>query len=322
MGRIVTTENFILKCKLLYGDKYDYSKVIYNGSKNKVVITCKMHGDFEQIPYLHFKQTGCRICGFKLCAEANTLDVNHFINKANLIHNNYYIYTNSIYTNNSTKLEIICLKHGSFMQTPVSHYSGNGCRICNKSKSEKKIKYWLNYYNVEFIEQKWFEDCRNIKVLPFDFYLPEYNLLLEYQGEQHFKEIKFFSNKNLASRQKLDKIKKDYAINNKYNFLEITYKDNIELKLHNYFKFMIKLDTKINHNISDEIFKRVIAETANLIRYGGAQYLDAINKINSQYEFEGVNTLTEREYSEKLNLEREKITEKLGKEYSLAEKAH
>jgi len=80
------------------------------------------------------------------------------------------------------------------------------------------------------------KDCRNKLPLPFDFFLPKYNLLIEYQGRQHFENnISFFHKKDsLEERQKLDQIKRNYCANNKIDLLEISYKDNIKEKLSKY----------------------------------------------------------------------------------------
>lgn len=308
-------EDYIKICNKKHNNKYNYSKTIIKNLNDKIIIICPIHGEFKQIAGTHKQGAECKKCGIIKFSKANTFDTKYFIEKASKIHDNKYDYSKSSYINNTTRLEIICPIHGSFFKTPVSHYSGNACSVCNKSKNELKICNWLSYYNIKFEEQKKFIDCINIKPLPFDFYLPDYNLLIEYQGEQHFKEIKYFKG-DLEKRQRLDLIKKNYALNNNYNFLEITYKDNTNEKLYNYFRFMKTLDIKIDHNIPDGVFKENVSNTARLIRYAGQEYLDKLNKLNSEYEFIGVNSLSEREYAEKINLEKEKISER---EYSSAQ---
>lgn len=58
----LTTDEFIAKAKEVHGDRYDYSKVDYTNIKTKVVITCKKHGNFEQLPYNHLSGNGCPKC--------------------------------------------------------------------------------------------------------------------------------------------------------------------------------------------------------------------------------------------------------------------
>ena len=63
MSKKVTTEDFIKKAREIHGNKYDYSKVEYNGTRNKVCIICPIHGEFEQTPYGHITlRQGCPIC--------------------------------------------------------------------------------------------------------------------------------------------------------------------------------------------------------------------------------------------------------------------
>jgi len=117
--------------------------------------------------------------------------------------------------------------------------NGNGCPTCNKSKGEKAIKLALEKMLMNYESQKRFKDCKNKRTLPFDFYLPDYNLLIEYDGIQHYKTINnnfFGGEKELLKTQKRDKIKDEYAKNNNIHLLRIPYTefDNIEKIISNY----------------------------------------------------------------------------------------
>ena len=100
------------------------------------------------------------------------------------------------------------------------------------SAGEKKIYTYLQRNNIEFVWQKKFEDCRNIYMLPFDFYLPKYNLLVEFDGQQHYK-VGNFSKSIEINRQKFEQLKKNDAIKTKYckdnniNLLRLNYDDLI-----------------------------------------------------------------------------------------------
>ncbi|MDR0676118.1 MAG: DUF723 domain-containing protein, partial [Elusimicrobiota bacterium] len=133
-------------------------------------------------------------------------------------------------------IKIICPIHGIFEQTPDSHINANcGCPSCNESKGEKKIKKLLNQYNIKYIEQYWFPNCIYKRPLRFDFYLPDYNILVEYQGIQHFVRVKYWDKKqSLEIRQQRDKIKKDFCINERIPLLIINYDEDIERKLRTY----------------------------------------------------------------------------------------
>jgi hypothetical protein len=100
----------------------------------KVTIICKEHGEFEQIPDFHLnRKTGC-----PNCANNVTLRLDEFIQKAKLIHGDKYDYSQVTYTNNKTKINIICKKHGVFDQKQFSHLLGVGCPHCI-NKTEHKM---------------------------------------------------------------------------------------------------------------------------------------------------------------------------------------
>lgn len=126
----LTKEEFIEKSNIKHRYRYNYDKVNYINNKRKVIITCNIHGDFEQVPKSHYLNgSGCIEC-----SGLKRLDINSFIKKSNTIHDNKYSYDKSIYTNTNTKLIITCRKHGDFNQTPKSHLSGNGCSECSGLK--------------------------------------------------------------------------------------------------------------------------------------------------------------------------------------------
>jgi hypothetical protein len=130
----LSIEEFIKRSNIIHNNVYDYSKSIYVNSKKKVHIICKKHGDFYQIPNSHLVGKGCPKCngGVRL----TTFD---FIKRANLVHNNIYLYEKTVYKDIKTKVIITCIEHGDFYQTPDNHLngdyrisSGNGCPACNK----------------------------------------------------------------------------------------------------------------------------------------------------------------------------------------------
>ena len=121
------TETFIQKEKEIHGNKYDYSKVKYKNSKEKVCIICPKHGKFWQVARNHLHGAGCSKCngGVQLATQ-------DFIQKAKEIHGNKYDYSKAKYKKATEKVEIVCPEHGSFWQTPANHLQGQGCPVCNK----------------------------------------------------------------------------------------------------------------------------------------------------------------------------------------------
>jgi hypothetical protein len=145
MKKKLTTEEFIKKAKEIHGDKYDYSKVEYVNNKTNVCIICPKHGEFWQIPHKHLLGHKCHKC----CKTGIKSNKTEFIEKAKKVHGDKYDYSKVEYVNNSTKVCIICPKHGEFWQTPASHLNGNGCFKCSYIYRGEKKKLTTE----EFIEK-------------------------------------------------------------------------------------------------------------------------------------------------------------------------
>ncbi len=216
-----TKESFTLIANIIHNDKYNYELVYYTNNKTKVKIICPEHGIFEQIPSAHLRKNGC-----PYCANNQTKTLEKFINESNLIHDFKYQYDKVKYVNDIIKIEIICPKHGEFKQKPSHHLQGHGCRLCSESKGEEKITQWLVQNNIYNKREFKFPDCKNKKQLPFDFYLPDHNLCIEYDGRQHHEPIEYFGGINsLAKTQENDQIKTQYCIDNNIELLRISYKE-------------------------------------------------------------------------------------------------
>ena len=182
-----TKDIFIERAKKIYGEKYTYDKVRCTKWTDKVIVTCPIHGDFEKVAYAFLAGQGCKLCGNKY------YNTNKFVDKAKQIHNDKYDYSKVEYLNSSTKVCIICPEHGEFWQTPHSHLSGQGCPFCKESKGERRIKQYLENNNIEYEQQKMFSWLKYEKPMKLDFYLPKYNVGIEFQGEQHFFNKKWWN---------------------------------------------------------------------------------------------------------------------------------
>ena len=132
----MTRDAFIKKAKAIHGDKYDYSKVIYNGANEKIRIICPEHGEFLQRPGNHLNGDGCPKCANKRKSINKTKSTEDFIEEARAIHGNKYDYSKVKYNGAHEKVCIICPEHGEFWQTPHNHLKGHGCPFCaNKFKT-------------------------------------------------------------------------------------------------------------------------------------------------------------------------------------------
>ena len=135
MANKLTTEGFIIKAKVVHGNKYDYSLTVYAKSATPVEITCPEHGLFTQRPNDHLSGNGCRKCAIenKYKNDLNSRKLK-FLEKSREVHGNKYAYNLQNYSNNTSIIEITCPEHGLFTQTPDSHTQGRGCHECGMKK--------------------------------------------------------------------------------------------------------------------------------------------------------------------------------------------
>lgn len=173
-----TTAQFIKDSIEKHGSIYQYHNTIYKNITTRVKITCPTHGDFDQFPKEHLKsKNACPTCSKRNFA---TVD---FINFSNRIHNNRYDYSKVSYTNARSNVEIICSKHGTFIQQASRHMQGSGCSKCH-SNTSKMEKEWLDSLNIE-------ESNRAINIivsgyvkpLIADAYDPVSNTVYEFYGD-------------------------------------------------------------------------------------------------------------------------------------------
>ena len=170
-GRYLNAELFIKKGNVKHENKYDYSKVNYSISKNKVIIICHEldenrieHGEFLQTPNDHLSGCGCPKCGNKRKPLKKIADAaSKFISESTKIHNNKYDYSKTEYIDAKTKVCVICPEHDEFWIRPTNHLNKVGCPICvgrNKTteifieEANKKHNYKYDYTKVNYIDSK------------------------------------------------------------------------------------------------------------------------------------------------------------------------
>ena len=220
------TDKFIKKSKEIHGDKYNYSLVDYKNNFTKVKIICPNHGVFEQKPNGHLIQkSGCLKCSGK-----NKKTTKEFILLSKNVHGDKYDYSLVDYKNGHDKVKIICKNHGIFDQRPGLHTNGkHGCPICKSSKGEKMIQLTLEKNNIKYIKEYIFDDCKFKSHLRFDFYLPKYNICIEYDGIQHFEIVDYWGGiETLNLNKKKDKLKNDYCKKNDIKLIRIKYNRKLE----------------------------------------------------------------------------------------------
>lgn len=156
-----TTEEVIEKFKKIHKDKYMYEHFVYNGSHTKSIVTCPVHGDFLVTPNKHLLVRGCPKCAVIRRIQQRTISNEEYIKRCKVIHNDKYVYDNTLVNGNLHNTVIIgCPIHGDFYQEANEHLRGHGCPVCGGNKkltTKEAIKKFEDkhqgrylYYKVEY----------------------------------------------------------------------------------------------------------------------------------------------------------------------------
>lgn len=198
----LTKDQFIARSREIHGTIYDYSQVSFKTIACKIIITCPEHGEFTQRVGSHLQGNRCIKCHL----NDQLLPMDDFICAARKIHGDKYDYSKVVYKGNKTKVEIICPIHGAFWVKPNTHTScRTGCGRCSESKGETAVLVALTKYGINFVREYGIPNYR----FRYDFYLPDFNIFIEYHGHQHYRPVELFGGEKNFETQKLrDKIKK------------------------------------------------------------------------------------------------------------------
>lgn len=128
-GYVKGVAGFIEKARKAHGDKYDYSKAIYKGARDRLEIICPEHGSFWQIAGSHTTGRGCDLCARVTRGKTRRTKKDEFIEQAIKRHNGKYDYTNLHFTKMHDLTVFTCPVHGEFAQSPTRHLNA-GCRKC------------------------------------------------------------------------------------------------------------------------------------------------------------------------------------------------
>lgn len=212
----------------------------YIGSMNKTLHRCKIDEcEWYVIPNSLLHGSGCPECKRQKQIVRQTKTHDQYIQEVTKINPNIEVI--GIYMGDGIPILHRCTKDGhEWCAKPCNILQGQGCPKCNTSKGEKIIANWLMANNVLYEPQKTFVDCRNKLPLPFDFYLTDYNIVIEYNGKQHYEPVDYFGGQeafeNVVMR---DKIKESYCEKNNIRLIKIAYNTDIYEELQKLYKLLI-----------------------------------------------------------------------------------
>ena len=163
-----------------------------------LALVCSKHG----IYYRREDSQLSKECTWCKC----TITQNEFLEKCRSVHGDKYSYDKAIYTTIMKHVEIKCQKHGYFFQRPETHLRGMGCPKCSRSKGEERIGQYLKNLGLKHKTQVYFDWAVNSKTgykYKYDFFLEDFNMIIEYDGPQHFEPSPFFIDKGKTPEETL-----------------------------------------------------------------------------------------------------------------------
>jgi len=226
----VKYDNDELKEKLikLNGNKYNYLFPEYNvGNRGRIKVFCRKHNfEFEAIINNLLTGQRCRLCANEKHNEVITKTKEKFLEECIEKFGDMYEYNLENYKTGMSYIDVKCKKCGSIRNIIAKAFLGGAgiCPVCDESEGEFKVRSILTKYNINFKQHCYdFKNCKYKNTLEFDFYLPEHNLVIEVQGEQHYIDNGWKSGKEFKEQQIRDQIKREYCKNNNIKELEIPY---------------------------------------------------------------------------------------------------
>lgn len=207
----------------------DYSRIT---AKEYFYCKCQKHGIFKTCYDLITHGHLCPRCG----NENKSNNALSFEELSQRFSQRNYTLLEVKRVDGKTHLYYTCQKHPETIQHILlsNFINGCGCRFCSESKGEREVKNFLSSQGIFFEPQKTFTDCKLKNELPFDFYLPDYNVCIEFQGKQHYEPVRYWNGDdisyqkaldNFSLQQKRDNIKKQFCQENDIKLVEISYKD-------------------------------------------------------------------------------------------------
>jgi len=203
----------------------------YKGLIPLNTIHCSICGEtYKASPHDIIRRGVCSRCTGRY--HRSSLD---FAKEVSYLSNNEYSLVGP-YLGANVKTKVKHLKCGTVYEvTPHNFKHGKRCPNCISSSGEHEIMKILEDRKLSYEHPKIFTELTDIKPLHFDFYVPEYNLLIEYQGVQHYMPVDHFGGVQEYSKQRLhDVMKREYAIEHGYNFIAIPYKNKSYTEISEY----------------------------------------------------------------------------------------
>lgn len=208
------------------------TKPEYTDVKMKIKFICPKHGVQEMMLDNFIRGHECIKCSYEKRGKKMRHDINFVKQTISSINNNTLLNPEDYRDSTVRNLKIKC-QCGNTYTTSFANFTKvgiNRCRKCASAESsgEFKIRNFLEDNCINYIQEKRFKDCRDKKPLPFDFYLPDFNMCIEFDGQQHFEPK--FGESSFRQTTKHDKIKSTYCKENNIRLIRIPYYKGREIE--------------------------------------------------------------------------------------------
>jgi very-short-patch-repair endonuclease len=237
-----TYDNFIIRAKLVHGDNCNYKLIKQEhiqGKNSKIPIICNRcyygsNGEWTPTISEHIRGAQC-----PNCKDVAPWTLERFLIEALSIHKGKYDYRFIIKEDikgRNSKIPILCTKCNKLSYPSInSHiHAKSGCKYCRFSKGELGVANILEKHNLKFIPQYSIPDLPN-RYYDFMIILNDINILIEFDGQQHFQYIAYFDKGDYNTfliRQEADRIKTDHALNSGYYMIRIDYNEISNIEKH------------------------------------------------------------------------------------------
>ncbi|PVV56293.1 hypothetical protein [Chryseobacterium sp. HMWF035] len=264
-ARIKSSKNSVIRDKQIV---IRYEDHLHNDKNSMVLVKCNLFGHHKK-PY---PQTAVSIGKNNICPEcAKTREYKkkageNLVEKINNIlieKNSSFSFFGSIDRNDKSIIfyELICKNCGCSEWEREKYVSSVKCKVCypNDTIGESRVIKYLNFLKLTFKKQKKFPGMKNEKELKCDFFIPKLNLIIEFDGHQHYYPVDYFKGfKSFKKTIKCDWIKNRYALKNSINILRIPFYEyeDIEKLIDDSIAKIIKgQETCVNDNSLLSVYK-------------------------------------------------------------------
>lgn len=225
-SRSSNPEDFSKTFYKIVGYEYTLLSEYYRSNVKVLIRHNSCNNSYSTTPSNFLEGKRCPFCSALKKGASQRGNIEDFKTYVEEKYSGEYVVVGKEYVNARTKIEILHTKCGEIWNVcPDKFKNSRECPSCKReSKGERKISSILENLKFSFIKQYRFKNCFDKGVLSFDFYIPEFNMCIEYQGEQHYRPVSIFGgDDSFKSQIKRDKIKKKYCKLNSIDLLIIPY---------------------------------------------------------------------------------------------------